>query len=223
MTAKDGSDAHAQKESIIFFGAHNDDPLIGAGGTIARYASQGKRVQVVIFSYGTSSHPWLKEKEIKKTRLKEARKADRVLGDFNTLYLGLSEGRFEQEIEGKKALLKEMIDELKPARIFTHSADDPHPDHRAVNSIISALTAELGYKGEIYSFDIWNPFNIRQRDRPKLIIDITDTFHKKIKALRLHESQWVTLLTMVPATWVRAVANGLDNRMKYAEVFAKLR
>jgi len=49
-----------RKESILVFSAHSDDFVIGAGGTIAKYVREGKKVQAIVFTYGEKSHPWLK-------------------------------------------------------------------------------------------------------------------------------------------------------------------
>ncbi|MFA4887817.1 MAG: PIG-L family deacetylase, partial [Candidatus Nanoarchaeia archaeon] len=40
------------KETILVFAAHPDDEIIGVGGTIAKYAQEGKDVIVTIFSDG---------------------------------------------------------------------------------------------------------------------------------------------------------------------------
>ena len=42
---------------IMVFAAHPDDEVIGAGGTIAKYAREGRQVVSVIFSYGEGSDP----------------------------------------------------------------------------------------------------------------------------------------------------------------------
>ncbi len=210
---------------IIVFCAHNDDNIIGVGGTIAQYIKEGREVISVIFSYGEATHPWLKEREAIKMRVNESQQADRILGASRTSYLGLKEGKFIEEINSKdiKAKIKRIINIVRPEKIFTHSPDDPHPDHRAVYSAITQIMDELKYKCDVYSFDIWNPFNIRHRNKPKLFIDITATFPLKVKAFKLHKSQWLAMLTMLPAMYIRAILNGLSKGVKYAEVFVKLR
>jgi len=53
MAKKEG-----KNETILVFSAHSDDFVIGAGGTIAKYTEEGKKVIAVVFSYGERSHPW---------------------------------------------------------------------------------------------------------------------------------------------------------------------
>jgi hypothetical protein len=92
-----------------------------------------------------------------------------------------------------------------------------------VYKIVSETMDKVRYKCDVYSFDIWNPLNIKKRAAPKLVVDVTDTFKLKIKAFKLHKSQWMAKMIMLPSTYVRALANGLTRDVKYAEVFYKLR
>ncbi|MBN2457965.1 PIG-L family deacetylase [Candidatus Woesearchaeota archaeon] len=214
-----------EKEVILVICAHNDDHILGAGGTIAKYIKEGKDVIVVIFSYGETSHMWLKRKEAVKMRVKESHRADKIFGVNKTYYYGLAEGKFEEEFEKRdlNKRLNALIKILRPIKIFTHSLDDPHPDHRAVYNILNRTMDRTNYRCDVYSFDIWNPFNIRKRNSPKLVVDITDTYKLKIRAFSLHKSQWMTKIIMMPLTYIRAFANGLNSEVKYAEVFYKLR
>ncbi len=213
------------KESIIVFCAHNDDQLIGAGGTLAKYSKQGKNIIVVIFSYGESSHPWLKKKTTVKMRVRESKKADRIIGIKNTSYFGLKEGNFFRDIKKKNIenKIKRIILKNNPSKIFTHSVDDPHPDHRAVYNILAKIIDEISYKGELYSFEIWNPFNLKKREKPKLVVDISSAFDKKIKAIKLHKSQKISVISLLWNIYRKDFFNGLSNSCRYAEVFYKIR
>ena len=214
-----------KKEVVLVFCAHNDDQILGVGGTIAKYAREGKEVIVVIMSYGETTHLWLKRQEAVKMRVSESRKSDKIFGVKKTYYFGLTEGKFEEQFENKELYkkMKALISIIRPSKIFTHSFDDPHRDHKAVYNIVMRVMDDIDYVCDVYSFDIWNPFNIRKRDSPKLVVDITDTFKLKIKAFRLHKSQWMTKLIMLPLTYIRAMANGLNREVRYAEVFYKLK
>jgi len=210
---------------VLVFCAHNDDHVIGVGGTLAKYVKEGLDVVVVIFSYGESTHPWLQDREVIKMRVEESQKADKIIGVAKYFYLGLKEGNFRQEVVDKKIQkkLKSMIRVIQPSKIFTHSQDDPHPDHRAVNNTITEIMDKINYKCDVYSFDVWNPLSFRHRDKPRLVVDVSKTFHLKIKAMQLHQSQWLAKIIMIPAMYIRGLLNGLENSAKYAEVFVKLR
>ncbi|MCX8147135.1 MAG: PIG-L family deacetylase [Candidatus Woesearchaeota archaeon] len=213
------------KESILVLCAHSDDQVFGVGGTIAKYAQEGKRIIVVIFSYGEKSHPWLKKKVTAKIRVEESKKAEKILGIEKTMFLGIEEGFFERDI--KKFNVHDKISRLvkiyKPVKIFTHAADDPMPDHSALNKFVVNLCNEINYKGEVYSFDVWTPVKIKERNIPALYVDINKTFHKKIEALRCFKSQWMSMISLLWSVYYRAIKNGLKANCRYAEVFYKIR
>jgi LmbE family N-acetylglucosaminyl deacetylase len=212
------------KETILVFCAHNDDQIIGAGGTLAKYAREGKEVIVYIFSFGESSHPHYHKEEIIKRRVKELHNADETLKISKSLFLGLQEGDFFNEFTKKKRkeILIRALTEKKPTKIFTHSTDDPHKDHQAVNNIVLSIAKEVGYQGDILTFDVWNPFNLRNRNLPKLVIDIKETLPLKIKAFRCHGSQVPTLFIMMPSIYIRAIMTGLQYGQGYSEKFTKI-
>ncbi len=215
-----------KKETVLFLCAHNDDQIVGAGGTIAKYSKEGKEIITVIFSYGEKSHPHLKRKVIVKTRVRESQSANRILGGGEILYLGLSEGKFLKEIKEKKVekKVKSIIRENKPTKIFTHSIDDPHPDHKAVYKFALDLTEDINYNGDVYSFNVWNFFiNLRKRNVPKLVVDIEDTFKQKVEAFKRHKSQGIAKLSLMWNVYVQALLNGFNNDLKYAEVFYKIK
>ena len=60
-----------KQENIFVFCAHSDDQIFGPGATLAKYASVGKGIYTVIFSYGRLSHPHFREEVIIETRVKE--------------------------------------------------------------------------------------------------------------------------------------------------------
>ncbi len=138
-----------KKEVIIIFGAHSDDFVIGAGGTIAKYMKEKKKVLSIVFSYGEKSHPWMKEKIVQKMRVKEADEASKVLG-CNTFFYPLREMHFKEDYQKHKIedkLLK-IINKEKPTKIFTHSSEDPHPDHKVVYSATQELFKKINFKPE---------------------------------------------------------------------------
>jgi LmbE family N-acetylglucosaminyl deacetylase len=191
---------------------------------MVKYKQEGKRVKTVVFSYGESSHPHLKADYVRKERAKEAYASDKILGSDGIIFLGLKEGKFlsiKQQLEARKKL-KEILKKEKPGKIFTHSLDDPHPDHRAVRNVVLDLVKVLKYKGEVYSFNVWNPLNFRKRDSPKLFIDVSDSFGKKIEAFWAHRSQTGAIISLLWNVYFQAIVNGWKNKCRYAEVFYKI-
>ena len=212
------------KETVLVLGAHNDDPIFGAGGTLAKYAKQGHRIKTVIFSYGEMSHPHLKPEIIKKQRYKESIAADKVIGGRGVQYLGVKDGMFLLEFSNKKIKkkIKDIIKKEKPSKIFTHGINDHHQDHFAVYKLMQEIISEMKLKCDIYSFDVWNIIKIFKRNRPRLIVDVTKTFDTKIRAIKAHKSQINTMVSIGWTVYLKAILNGRNNNCKYAEIFDKI-
>ncbi len=213
------------KETILAIAAHNDDHLIGAGGALTKYAKEGMRVRTIICSFGERSHPHLKKEVIVERRVKESIKADKIMGGSGVAYLGVREGKFdedfkERDIEKKLAWI---IKKEKPAKIFVHGLDDFHPDHRAVYRLVKRLMDNGAITCPVYSFEVWSFLKFRNRNLPRLVVNISDTFNTKIKAFLVHESQtlaiWSLLWKLIVKDWLSGVLHGY----KYAEVFYKLK
>lgn len=213
------------KDTILVLCAHSDDQILGAGGTLAKYAWEGKRIIIIVFSYGEKSHPWLKKKITVSMRVKESQEASKVIGAEKTIFYGIEEGKFREQIleRGIHLNIEKVFRKYRPSRIFTHAGDDPLPDHNALNSFVLDLCDRIGYKGDVFSFDVWTPLKIKERNAPKMVVDISQTFKTKIKALKCFESQWVSMVSLTWAVYYRALKNGLSNRCRYAEVFYKIR
>ena len=218
-----------KKKTVVVFVAHSDDEVIGCGGTIAHYAKKGYAVHTIICSFGESSHPHLKQEVIRTTRVREAQKADKILGGAGVRFLGMKEGRFHEEItKNKKRLLKNLVarfEELQPEKVFTHDKNDSHPDHRAVYEIAQTIRKKTFF--DMYTFHIWTIINREQGKTPLLSIDISREFSKKIDALHVFKSQ-INLFShaqlnnvLYLGVYIKAFFAGKRIGVKYAEVFHK--
>ena len=215
--------------NILVVVAHSDDQVLGPGGTIAKYAAEGHTVQTIIFSYGEGTHPHYKTEVIRNIRQEESEKADKILGSTKTWFYGAGDGKIMQEKkEGtlQEKLRKDLL-KFQPEKIFTHANDEAHPDHIAVHDILLEVYDDLHKKKKltsaIYSFGIWRFFKFRRRSKPRLVVDITDTFTKKLKALKTLKSQKVAMLTLKWSVYVKAVLAGYKYGGTFVEVFYKLR
>lgn len=224
MTA---SNKPKSKGSILVIGAHSDDQVIGPGGAMAKYAKEGYDVHTIILSFGEGSYPHYRREIISKSRVKEAQRADKIIGGKGVTFLGLKEFRFQKDLE-KRAIannIKQIIRRIKPVKIFTHSSDDAFPDHRATFWIVLKLYKEMKLTADLYTFEIWHIFNLKKRKSPKLVVDTTDTFKIKKKAFDAFKTQksiiFINLLFFL--TQIKDLLNGIRHNSKYAEIFYKVR
>ena len=221
----------SHRETIFVIVAHSDDQILGPGGTLAKYAREGKRIITIIFSYGEVSHFYFKKEVIAKMRIKEAEDADKIIGGSEVIFFGINEGKFKEEFEKGdfKTRLQELFFKYKPNKIFTHSITESHPDHRAVHDAVLKTYDELAkkelFETEIYSFAL---YGIRWKisKEPRLIVNISKEFPKKLEAIRAFKSQhtiplwWLWLKWMV---YYKAIISGLKIHSRFAEEFYKLR
>ena len=216
-----------KKETIVVFAAHSDDQIIPIGGTIAKYAKEGRGVITVIFTEGGITT--LRDHLYINIRKKEALKADKMIGVKKTIFLKIPETQLVKEAKNPKlmAKIKSIINKYKPDKIFTHTIYDIHHDHRAVHKIITKAVDEIkGKKYSVYTFDVWDvakTLNLLRKDTPKLLVDISETFEAKIKAINLFKSQRFYTYRLLPYVYINAITNGKKNNCKYAEVFYKIR
>lgn len=228
-------DNEKSKGNILVVCAHSDDQVLGPGGAMAKYAREGYNVYTVIFSYGEGSHPHMRLSYIARVRVTESKEADGIIGGKGVMFLALKDGKTREEFERKKMMpkFKRLLQNYKPCKIFTHSVDDLLPDHRFVRETVMDACESLSRKNimdpEVYSFDIWNIWSFKKRNLPRLIVDTSDTFKYKIKALHAFKSQinffshtfLVNFLYL--GVYVRGFFNGLRYGFKTAEVFYRIR
>lgn len=153
---------------IGIYVAHDDDSILGIGGTIANYVKRGYDVYVVICSDGRNSHKlvlgfedspsvW----EVKTKRREEIKEALGILGvpEKRLYFLELtdSEGRTWQNEQSLKTQVMEITKKEKPALIYFH-LPDAHADHRAVSKVMLEMLNnwDRGFDPpEAYQFFIW--------------------------------------------------------------------
>ena len=212
------------KETVLCFGAHGDDLEIGMGASIAKYAQEGKRVIGVIFSSGENSSPWLKKEHLVDNRKEEAVEIGEFVGCTETVLLNLKDGNLMEEIRSKKVQekLEVIIQKYKPTLIFTHSRLDPHKDHQAVHKSVVKALEKVDSKGKIptYVYEVWNVVN---ESGPRMYVDVSKTFSKKIEAMKKFKSQWLYVYLLMVPVYLRAFFTGMKHGCWYAERFYKIR
>jgi LmbE family N-acetylglucosaminyl deacetylase len=187
----------SQKVRLII-SAHTDDAELCAGGTIARWARTDS-VYYIVVTCGEKG-TWAKDLspyDVAKVREEETKKAAKFLRVKRVIFLRHSDGAVA-EVNTLKLELAALIRRLKPNTIITH---DPwsrwfHPDHRATGwAVIDAVMIARDYHFYPFFLEIGlKPHRVDElllgpTDEPTYIVDITQTFDLKIKAIKIHKSQ----------------------------------
>lgn len=170
--------------------AHADDAELGCGGTIASLVAQGHTgaiIDVTDASAATRGSAIL--------RKQEARQAANILGVQQRISLDLLDAHLllsESAINSVVQILRS----LRPRAVFTHYADDRHPDHFTVCQIVQHAWYKAGLAG--YHPELGSPhrpFRLFHFFGPVLgevrfCVDISDYWECKMRAVLAYESQF---------------------------------
>jgi LmbE family N-acetylglucosaminyl deacetylase len=196
-------------ERVLAIIAHPDDAEFWAGGTIARWTDQGIQVAYCVLTDGSGGgfDPDVPRTEIPHIRRAEQRQAAKLLGVSEVKFFGLGEQNVLDERQGLHEHLVRMIRLVRPQRVVTWSPEwnwqrfrSSHPDHLATGA--AALTAIYPDAGNPFALthlreqEGLEPWAVREAwliNSPERevnhYIDITETFDRKIAAVRAHASQ----------------------------------
>lgn len=211
---------------VVVFAPHNDDEVLGVGGTLAKHINNGDEVYVIVVTAG---------KDTKRLRniQKEALAAHEVLGVKETVFIGLPV--IELVHVPVKEINKRIADEIqaiKPQVVYLPYSGDMHIDHKVTtNSAMVALRpVDLPSIKEIYMYETlsetgWHTPTIDNTFIPNVWIDITSTFEQKIDAMQCYKSQLKEYPEPRSIEALEALAKyrGSTMKMKYAESFMLVR
>lgn len=116
--------------------AHPDDESFGMGGTLAKYASQGVAIHVILATRGEAGIPGVDPRTAGDIRESEARSACQALGAQGLDFVGFMDRQLTA-IPDELAVdrIVEKLQEHRPDIIITFGPDgiSGHPDHVAVS------------------------------------------------------------------------------------------
>lgn len=177
--------------NVLVFAPHNDDEVLGCGGTIAKYAQQGHDVFVCEVT------SWLENMEATNALKDEARNAHKILGVKDTFFLDLPVVHLKEtptHIKNRK--FSEIVKEIRPEIAFIPHVGDMHVDHGETSS--SAMVALRPHENPqlraIYTYETlseteWNIPNTMNAFIPNVWSDISGTFEAKLDAMKCFKSQ----------------------------------
>jgi LmbE family N-acetylglucosaminyl deacetylase len=191
---------------ILVIAAHPDDVDFGAAGTIAAFTEAGLEVSYCIVTNGDAggSDRSVSRADMAVLRQAEQTAAAKQVGVYDLHFLGYQDGQVEATL-GLRRDLARVIRLLRPDRVLCQSPERnyqrmgvSHPDHRAVGT--AALDAIYPDSRNPFAFpellaeEKLEPWTVREvwisgSSAPNHFVDITETFPRKVAALRSHVSQ----------------------------------
>lgn len=209
--------------NILVFAPHNDDEVLGVGGTIKRFANERHAVFVCEVTSGPNA-----------VQLQaNARQAHRILGVRQSIFLGFPVGKLRtmNQMELNEAV-SGVIRQTEPEVVFLPFWGDMHQDHREVTeSALVALRPIGDYSvREVYLYETlsetgWHMPDASHSFMPNTWVDITETLPDKLAAMRCYESQLLPYPHPRSEDAIRALAQcrGASMGFPYGESFMQIR
>jgi LmbE family N-acetylglucosaminyl deacetylase len=212
-------------ENILIFEAHHDDCVIGMGGTSQYLHDKG--FKNILFTV-TKGETGFASKELK-DRISDIRKAEGIAADR---WINIDEHvHWEygcQNVQNSREIFQDVVEiirKYKPKYLFTHSNLDKHRDHRAISSIVEeawwkATEGALADRGAPFRADKLLFFEVSDLfSKPNLVIDITQYYGNKIKAIHEFKSQFDVMKGIVNFNEGLAKVRGYYSNSEYGEAF----
>jgi len=218
----------------LVIAAHPDDPEFLAGGTIGRFAKEGREVAYVIVTNGNkgSGDRNVTAAQLVPIREEEQRRAARVLGVSRVEFLGYEDGDLEDTRNLRRDVTREirrwqpdLIITLNPRRAYDHFGFW-HRDHRITGRVVLDCVYPLARDHLAFPelLPEYEPHKVREVHviewkQPRLVVDITDTMELKLEAIRCHASQIGDFKAFEARMRDRAATLGKEKGYSYAEGF----
>ena len=172
---------------VLVFAPHNDDEVLGVGGTIARLAREGHKITVCEATSGPKYE----------MMQREAREAHKVLGASASVFLNLPVNglRNMPQTEINQAVA-EAVNAVQPDLAFLPHQGDMHTDHSALAMAamvalrpVSCPSVRRIYAYETLSETEWNTPTVENAFLPNTWVDISSDIETKLEAMRCYRSQ----------------------------------
>ncbi len=194
------------KTDIVAFGVHPDDLELGCGGTLIAAIAEGKKVAVIDLTRGE-----LGTRGSAEIRSAEAAAAAEILGVHARENLAMADGFFQHNEENIRKIIT-AIRKYQPQVVICSAPEDRHPDHGRSSKLISDAAFLSGLRriettdnNEVQQH--WRPAQVFHyiQDRylkPDFVYDISPYFEQKLKAVLCYTTQFNTLDSSEPATYI---------------------
>jgi N-acetylglucosamine malate deacetylase 1 len=174
---------------LLVFGPHPDDIEIGMGATVAHHVANGLSVGLCDLTRGEMATNGTPEE-----RVCEAEEARGVLGAAWRVNLGLPDRHLRDTPEQVRPIV-ELIRRCRPPAIALPHESDRHPDHVAAHTLVRAAAFSSGLRRYDAQGAPWKPdwlvcYFINNSVEPSFVIDVSDHYETKRRALACHRSQF---------------------------------
>lgn len=180
----------------LVIAAHPDDEVLGVGGTIALLSGQGKDVDVLIFTDGSSTQ-YAGDSDILEKKFGEAYKAMEVMGARLLPRMTFPDMRLDTVAHVEKnAALGRIIQEGQYDTVFVQDHTDINRDHIEIYE--STMVACRPVPGQcvrrllsyyVNSSTEWGNQLGGKWFHPNFFVDITETIGTKLDAMKAYQTE----------------------------------
>lgn len=225
------------KLDILAFAAHPDDTELSCAGTLATHINQGYKVGVVDFTRGEMGTRGTVE-----TRDNEAADSAKILGLSVRENLNFEDAFFVNDKAHQLEVVKS-IRKYQPDIILANAIYDRHPDHSKASKLVVDACFLAGLT-KVETLDEagneqkpWRPRAVYHYIQsifvqPDFIVDVSDAWDTKMKAIKAFKSQFYDPKSNEPDTYISSpqFMDMLESRgkelghsigVKYGEGFTK--
>jgi LmbE family N-acetylglucosaminyl deacetylase len=165
--------------TVLAIGAHPDDLELAIGGTLARLSRESARVVMAVVSIPSDFA----------RRRAEAQRAAEILGCELRILVPNACARIDDmknyQLVG---MLDELVREVQPAAMMTHSACEFHRDHVSVHNACLSTQRLKGF--DFFQFSPTMTRAVPVSFHPRAYIDISATIDLKMQSIEAHTSQF---------------------------------
>ena len=196
-------------ERILVVTAHPDDVDFGSAGTVAGWTDAGIEVAYCICTSGEAGGF---DRSVPRATMVEIREAEqlaaaKVVGVSDVTFLRHPDGRLSATFDLRRDISR-VIRRVRPQRVVGPSPERnferlyaSHPDHLAAGEATMAAVypdARNPFAHPELLEEGWEPWAVDEMyvvaaNPSDVFVDITDTFERKLDALRCHVSQMTDL------------------------------
>jgi bacillithiol biosynthesis deacetylase BshB1 len=178
------------KVDIAAFGPHPDDVELFAGGTLHKMKMLGHTTAIVDLTQGElGTHGTIV------TRQKESRAAAKILGVETRENLGMPDGNIETSHENRLKIIG-ALRKYRPTIVLAPHPVGRHPDHMRASELIRDASFLAGLRKidtgqeRFMTRQVLYYFEHAVTGMPDIVVDITESFNEKMKAVRTYKSQF---------------------------------
>jgi len=174
---------------LLAIGPHPDDIEIGIGGIVAKHTALGHRVGLCDLTAGEMGSNGTVEE-----RLTEAEAARAVLGAAWRVNLRVPDRAIGSD-GSHVTIVASLIRRARPTVVALPYWADRHPDHVAASRLLTEGVFSAGLRRYPAEGDAWKPesicyYFINDSAAPSFVVDVSDHYETKRRALACHVSQF---------------------------------